>query len=107
MAKEQALPTLLLVPLAFLCWGPERAPALRRAAITATLPFLAAVAIFVGLYMLFGPATIQTAGDKPAYAVFAFSRTVCYYTLMLFAPTSRGMHTTSLAHLLRWDRGSF
>jgi Flp pilus assembly protein TadD len=94
--KEQVLPAILLVPLAFRCWGEERGGALRRSATRATIPFAGIALAFVALYLTFGPERTRLGGDPPAYVVLAVARTVCYYTLVLFIPTARWIHTLSL-----------
>ena len=61
--KEQVLPAILLVPLAFRCWGQERGGELRRTAMRATIPFVGIAVAFVVLYLTFGPERTHLGGD--------------------------------------------
>lgn len=98
--KEQALPALLLVPLAFTCWSEGRGPLQRRAIFRTTAPFLLVPIAFFGLFAFFGPGVPGMAGDTPQYALVTFLRSVCYFALVLFAPTTRWIHTMSMAVFL-------
>jgi hypothetical protein len=96
LTKEQVLPIILLVPLAFRCWSPERGRDLLRTSLRASVPFMACVVVFGGLYIIFGPKGVKMTHDSFGYILMAFARTVCYYTLLLFVPTARWIHTFSL-----------
>jgi len=107
--KEQVLPAILLVPLAFRCWGSEPAPVLgrgRRRGVRAAiwepiLPFCAVGMLYVLLYAVICPLPARGATDGPLGILILSFRTICYYTLLLFAPNARWMHSMSLGTLVR------
>jgi hypothetical protein len=98
--KEQMLPAILLVPMAFWCWG-KREPGWQRVAILNTIPFALASFLFVVLWLKIVPRPPSEIEDSLLYILAQTLRTIVYYTLLLFAPTPQWMHTMSLGGFVR------
>ncbi len=98
--KEQMLPAILLVPLAFWCWGRQE-HGWRRTAVIHTLPFALPALLFLVLWLLLVPRPPSEVEDSLTYVLTQSLRTITYYALLLFAPTPQWMHTMSLGGFVR------
>jgi tetratricopeptide (TPR) repeat protein len=98
--KEQMLPAILLVPLAFWCWGRQE-HGWRSTAVIHTLPFALPAFLFLVLWLLIVPSPPSEVEDSLIYVLTQSLRTITYYALLLFAPTPQWMHTMSLGGFVR------
>ncbi len=96
LTKEQAIPAILLAPLAFRCWSPDGVKRSWRAIWLSAAPVFAALVLFLTLYVAFGPPPPEPVRDRSGAILEQVLRTACYYALLLFAPTAKWMHSMSL-----------
>lgn len=99
--KEQMLPALLLVPLAFHCFarpGRPNAPEARRKAL---LPYLLVWVGFLAAWLLCVPPVARPLTRSLAAQAGQCGRTLTYYTLALVTPSPRWMHTFSVGIIER------
>lgn len=96
LTKEQMLPTVLLVPLAFRCFDTEAPAERRRWSLWTTGLFVLIAAVFLAMWLTWGSLSVQDVSRGFVAQMAYGSRTTVYYTLLLLLPTSRWMHSFSL-----------
>jgi len=101
MTKEQALPAVLLAPLAGWLWTPGSRRERLAAAVRVGLPYAAMAALFVVLHLRFGPPPPPALDEPAAFVAQQAGRTVAHYAHLLAAPTPRVLHTMTLGAYVR------
>ncbi len=99
LAKEQALPAILLAPLALWIFSQNHETRKLRSIGKFILPFAVIAVLYLTSWSVWGPRPPHPAPVASAAYVAAVGQSILYYFLVLFAPTVRWMHTFSLESL--------
>ena len=97
--KEQALPSILLVPLAYRLFKPYSDSHPRWRVWMAIAPFIYIATLYMGLMIAYGPSHGQFRIYNPADIPFTFLHTILYYAGVLIIPSYSWIHSLSLGYL--------